>query len=779
MTRAYTWRQPLVVAIALGWSSLAAAAPPRIENIEPAGAQRGVATVLAFTGANLADHPRLIAPFLFRSEPGPERKGAWTIKLTADPRTPVGVYPIRVQTDLGVSNPFLLAIGQFPQVAEKEDESRFERATLLESIPVVVEGRLDGNDVDFFRFHGRQGQRIVVDAFCARIGSGVDPSIRLTTAAANRHFVASADDSPGLETDARLIAVLPRDADYVVEIADSRYQGANRPLYRLLIGDVPIADEVYPLGGRAGETLRLELRGGSLPSPLETTATTLLPIPGTRFAIPRLILPLQQDAPPRRHDVELPGPLAVSSDVELREPTELDEPLRALGPVVFNGRIDPPGDEDRFVIVTEPGQRLHIEVQAASLGSALDGVLEVRDDKGGVIVTADDTVVPGPGRPNNQAQSISLPDPSTDLTVPGGVKQLTLTLKDLTGRGGVGYPYRLVVQPFADRFDLVASATEYSIPRTGHTVILASVTRKGYNGPITLTLDYPPPGVLVRAGIIPAGQKTGALSLSAAPDAAFNPQPVRFVGIGSGPAGPIQEIARQTVSFVKGASLASASIAFEGVTIAPAAAPPITSEIPAAPIEVAHGFSAAIPLKLTRGKDSEGAIRISQIAAQAGCAITPTTIAAKAAGGSIPVKTTLQAPLGLSILALKAEGKLQGKDQSLELPVATLNVVPPVVFEPDSTRITIKPGTTQELKARLTRKGGFHGPVTIRLAGLPAGLQCEPVTAAEKVSEAVFKIVAGPQAQPSTAKAQFSLAYKVENKDYPAPTVPLEVAVAR
>ena len=73
----------------------------------------------------------------------------------------------------------------------------------------------------------RKGRSIVVDAQCARIGSGIDPSIRLTAAGANRTYVASADDSAGLATDARLTAVLPADGDYVVELSDSRYQGGR------------------------------------------------------------------------------------------------------------------------------------------------------------------------------------------------------------------------------------------------------------------------------------------------------------------------------------------------------------------------------------------------------------------------------------------------------------------------------------------------------------------------------------------------------------------------
>src|SRR5256885_594037 len=81
---------------------------------------------------------------------------------------------------------------------------------------------------------GKKGERIVIDAQCSRIGSGVDPSIRLTTAA--RAYIASADDSPGLLTDARLAATLPEDTDYVIEISDSRYQGGARPVYRLVVG---------------------------------------------------------------------------------------------------------------------------------------------------------------------------------------------------------------------------------------------------------------------------------------------------------------------------------------------------------------------------------------------------------------------------------------------------------------------------------------------------------------------------------------------------------------
>ena len=256
----------LACGIALCWGSFAQAGTPQISGIHPFGVQRGVASDVTIGGSNLTGNPRLIAPFASRSDTVEARRssaGSWTFRLTVAPEVAVGVYPIRVQTDDGLSNPFLFAVGQLPQVGEKEDNTSFEAAQALPAPPLVVEGEAAGNDVDYFRFPGKKGQVVVVDAQCARIGSGMDPSIRLTTASASRRFVASADDSPGLLTDARLIAELPEDTDYVVEISDSRYQGSGRPVYRLLIGPMLVADEIFPLGGRRGNRWPGAARGNA------------------------------------------------------------------------------------------------------------------------------------------------------------------------------------------------------------------------------------------------------------------------------------------------------------------------------------------------------------------------------------------------------------------------------------------------------------------------------------------------------------------------------------
>ena len=60
---------------------------------------------------------------------------------------------------------------------------------------------------------------------------------------------------------------------------------------------------------------------------------------------------------------------------------------------------------------------------------------------------------------NNQqgADAIVLPDPSLDFTVPGATTLITLVIRDLENRGGLGFPYRIVVEPHSPDFQLLVN----------------------------------------------------------------------------------------------------------------------------------------------------------------------------------------------------------------------------------------------------------------------------------------------------------------------------------
>ena len=315
-------------------------------------------------------------------------------------------------------------------------------------------------------------------------------------------------------------------------------------MFRLVIGPVPMASEVYPLGGRAGETVGLEFRGGTLAG-FKIAAAAMNPLAGTELVVPRIssnMLTRPGGASgvadcDRKLDLESLGPLVASSYPEIREPADpTAPPVRSVAPVVFNGRVDPAGDDDRFVLAVTPGQRLRIKVVAYEVGSALDAVLRVLGNGGAALANADDTTTPLPPV-NGQAQSLVIPDPSLELTVPGGTNEITLVLRDLEDRGGVGFAYRIVAEPLLPDFQIVLKESEVSVPRGGTAAVEVTVQRRGYTGAIQTTVVDPPAGLSVRSGTIAPSQSTGVISLSAAVDASFPAAPIRLVGRCREPAG--------------------------------------------------------------------------------------------------------------------------------------------------------------------------------------------------------------------------------------------------
>lgn len=740
--------------------------PPKLADATPAGVRRGEAAEVTLTGERLAANPRLIAAFPFQVEALPPERSkpeAWAFKLTVPATVAAGVYAIRVQTDDGVSAPLLLSIGQFPQVAEVEDNGRIDAAQVV-AVPAVVEGRAAGNDVDCFRFAGKKGQRIVVDAHCARIGSGMDPTIRLSQVAPTRKFLASAEDTPGLLTDARLFVELPEDGEYIVELSDARYAGGGRAVYRLLLGEAPVAEEVYPLGGRLGETVGFELLGGTFAEP-RAVAARMASIPHADRHVPKFDV--------GGTDAESARLLLVSDHPEVREPADpASAPVRVAAPVVINGRIEVPGDEDRFVVATKPGARLRIRVDAAKLGSALDGWLQVLNPKGAAIATADDQTTAGP-----PPAKIVDTDPAATVDVPADVDELTLVIRDNVKRGGLGFGYRIVVEPAPPSFALTLDATEANVPRGGTRVIGLTVARDAFDGPIALSVVDPPPGVTVRPGCIAAGQLLGKLSLTAAPDASFVVADLKVVGEAQGPAGPIRRIAEAREVYSKQEYLETNVLEREALATAPSTAGVIALDAPAGPIEVAHGQSATIPVKIARTAGADAAVDLNPLALAPGFTAAAVKVAEKADAADFAVAVAPEAALGATTVGLSAKGKFADVERVVEAPVVTLNVVRPVDLTLDQPAVEIAPGASVEVKGKLARKGSFKDPVVVKLDGLPAGLKAEPVTVAPEASDFVLKLEAAADAAPAEAAAKVLAAFQIAAKDYPYPPAALTTKI--
>ena len=488
-------------------------------------------------------------------------------------------------------------------------------------------------------------------------------------------------------------------------------------------------------------------------------------------------------------DVEALPPLAVGDAPEFREPSDpAAAPVRAALPAVFNGRIEAPRDTDAFVVTgVTPGQKVRVKLEAAALGSLLDGVLQVQGNNGAVLGTADDSAIPAWAKPKVAAKPnapkkppiLSL-DPETIITVPAATTEITVTVRDLEADGGSDYPYRLTVEPVVPGFTLVVNTPDQvNIPRGGTVGIGVEVDRHDFGGSITLTAAGLPPGVTARPGLIPAGQTVGSLTLSAPPDAAFDLASLRIIGDATGPAGPIQVEATRTTILAQQADFATAIVTRTGLPTAPAAPSPVTLTGPDAPVEVVLAYAATIPVQAVRSPEAADVVlTFGALPTIPNLAIAADPkLAAKADAGSITVNTNPDLPPGPVVVVFTAQGKFGDRDRTIAMPAVTLNVVRPAEVELITHSAEIAAGGSTEIRGTLIRRGGFHDPVTVKIDGLPAGLNAGPVVVPPEATAFTLKLTAGPEAQPAEATARVTSALKLGPKDYAPPPSSLAIKV--
>src|SRR5262249_44339516 len=134
----------------------------------------------------------------------------------------------------------------------------------------------------------------------------------------------------------------------------------------------PHVREVYPLGGRRGEKARFALSGAGVDG--ESVEVTLPNEVGLREV--RFGCKAGQSQP-------------VGLDVD-DLPEVLEGGAKTVAwPAVANGRIAGPGEVDGWRTPGRRGEPVQVELRAASLGSPLQGMIEVADEAGKVVQTAE------------------------------------------------------------------------------------------------------------------------------------------------------------------------------------------------------------------------------------------------------------------------------------------------------------------------------------------------------------------------------------------------------
>lgn len=210
--------------------------PPQVKVVAPFGLVRESTTTVVIRGLNLSDATEIRFPDL---KPAPvikiKSKGAAPgadkvpvekvgntqieVEITLPPGAPLRATPFIVVGPNGQSEAKQIVIlDETKTVAEKEPNDSFGGAQDI-TLGQIITGILSpGQKTDVFRFAGKAGQKIRVEAQAIRFGSPLDPFLLLHNS--DGQLLAEIDD--GLEiSDPVLEFTLLKDGMYFLTILDA------------------------------------------------------------------------------------------------------------------------------------------------------------------------------------------------------------------------------------------------------------------------------------------------------------------------------------------------------------------------------------------------------------------------------------------------------------------------------------------------------------------------------------------------------------------------------
>lgn len=481
----------------------AVSAAPHISLAVPAALPPGTTVEVTFFGQRFGPddgpfelwssvplEPELLAVRKEVAGDGGSRLAEITFRLTVSEEAAVGAVLVRLATAWGVSEPLLLFIDDLP-VIRSEAGTQLQSAQTV-SAPVGVEGTTPVDGARFFRVEVAAGERLAVEVFGERLGSAIDPILRLLST--DGRELVYVDDDACFGADCRFERTFATAGEFFIEVRDVLYREGR---FRLRIGDFPLVQSLFPLGAAVGAESVISFTGvdaGELPPRSvfpPPSRRTVLPVaarfPGGKAAALQALrvssLPQVVEATPETSDQE-PG---VATRVEL--------------PCALNGRLEAAGDVDDYVFSVAAGEVVSFRCLSRGLGSHTNLFLELLDADGKMLKTA--------GTRNVEDEVL------VHEFLEAG--DYWLRVRDLLRRGGSGHVYRVEIEP-GRGFDLNLGRDRFLMAPRGAVYVPVQARRRGYEGPIQLSVDGLSPYLRTDGATIPAGKNEATLTLLLAQD---------------------------------------------------------------------------------------------------------------------------------------------------------------------------------------------------------------------------------------------------------------------
>ena len=712
------------------------AAKPTIAAVMPRGLQIGATTRVTVTGGMLKDGS------LFVGEKIAAVKVIETAgnRITADVTVPAdvqpGFYPLRAAGATGVSNAAIIAIDRLAEGAFNTTSAEKPAA-----LPAAFSGTIAGTQEARVWFRGTKGQRVVAEVEARRLGAGMDPVVEIKTSRGTPMKIEWRKHQ--LHGDTRAEVTLPTDGVYFAELHDLSYKAPGNSPFRMRIGDLKVIDRLLVSGTGGDKTI----------TPLGTGLTPNLRIKAKTDSSSNLRL---QSLP------EIDGPLP---SIQTGDAMEYVENSKGKQPnvdarfggdnsqsmVAINGVIAKANERDVFNLQVTENTKLYLTLKSRSLGSPLDGTLQVANGK----------QILGTKNSGGLGNDVAI-----EVTVPKGVKSLQIRIGDFAKTGSDAHAYRLLVHR-SGRIDfrIAAKTGTVEIPENGSTVLRLGVTRSGggfaYAGPIRLTVEGDP-GVQITPTELPeeAANRDVFVVLTRTGPATDRVTPLTILA----------ESARGSAvrRFVRVPAVTPVvSSAFTGV-VAAGRAKPVDASINVAGIPpiLFRGTEVRLPIHMTSlSQNDVGTVRFKLLSTERSRDKKPRVREVpnqfvNSEQSTSDLRMIVPTDVADPLIDFVVIGELVdnpfapvAKAVVYSAPIR-LMVQTGVRLVPNAQSLSLKIGTQPKVTGLVARRFGFDGPVRVSIAGLPKGYAATAVNVAGNQRAFEIPVTLPKAAKPGDLKVQ-------------------------
>ncbi|MDZ4287369.1 MAG: PPC domain-containing protein [Prosthecobacter sp.] len=719
----------LLAAFTLVIAPLAQGAYPEFSGTKPNGGQRGTEWKLTVTGSRLADFESLIffSPGFAMKSVDKVEANKVDMTITVAPEVPPGNHLIRLRTKSGISHARQIFVGPFPNVEEKEPNTEFEAAQPI-AMNQTVEGLVTNEDVDYYKLTVKKGQRISVEVDGLRLGyTTFDPYIAVLDK--ERFEKVFSDDTILHRQDGYCSFVAEYDGDYYLMVRESSYRGGGNSFYRLHVGSFRRPDVVYPAGGKIGSTTKVrfvektESFEEDAKLPVEADPTFMLysksqePAPSGN---PFRLVPFDNALEAEPNNEQAKATAAASGE-----------------PIALNGVIETPGDIDFFKVPLKKGQQVVLQAFAQSLGSPLDSVVNVYNDKGGSLGGNDD----GGGRRRlDSKQTVNVP-------VDG---DYFVRVTDHLERGGPSFVYR--IEMVASQPDMFFASPQYSvndthyrqfvaIPRGGRMVLLENFSRSNVSGDFKFEAPGLPAGVKLLTETAPKDMPNMPLMFEAALDAPLGHATVPITLKPLDPNVKVTGKMRQEFDIVRAGNVIFYTEIEDKLPVAVVEEAPYSLEIVKPTVPLVNNGVLNLKVIAKRKEGFKAPIRVLMVWRPGGVSsLGEQTIAEGQNECSFVLDANASAPAGTWKFTVMGEADAGNGRIYNASPFCEVTTAPAFVNAPAIPLTAVEQGKETVMMAKLEHLLPFQGEANAEIVGVPDTIPIEGAKITKDTKEVTFKV---------------------------------------